>query len=134
MQALTATLTSAVMLVHALVGCSCQFAEHALSCGEDCVTASDCDHCCCHHNSSDKDHAPATPCKCHIECRSVCIGLPREKSLAATQVVAPFDLVITEVVAVNAHTVVTLDWERNSAAHSLQPPLRLHLLHQLLLI
>jgi hypothetical protein len=141
MRMIVSIVTAAMLLVHALVGCCCGHHEsyagicesttqfESLSCG------------CCHHDhvSCHDEHehgrAPA-PCKCKLECKATCIFLPPEKShLDDGQTNHCSDVVADARPAVTIQaTTGCSSWGVMRLARAWEPPLRLHLLHQSILV
>ena len=92
---------------------------------------------CCDRDCEDaREGEPSQdPCKCRLECSGVCTFLPPEKTLIdAPQLVAGFDH-LSVFPALAESQDVSANWTRVVHGPSeLEPPLRLHLLHQSLLI
>ncbi len=139
MHAFLSNLTAVLLVVHAMIGCC----HHPWHCEVECAAAAPvslcavafpcCDQCC---ESYDESEPPAEPCDCELECQGVCTYLPTEK----TQIdVSPADTAFDLPAAIPALLDGHLAAARLSRvlAHTLDespPPLRLHLLHQILLI
>ena len=126
MKAFAATLMSAFLLAHALLGC-CWHHEHG--CATHGAVAHS-DECC---NYGDCPTHDSGPCNCRIECGSVCVYISLEKT------VVDCSPVMLDVVALNPtlpgnHSAKLLSWELASGLAASAPPLRLHLLHQILVI
>lgn len=138
MQTFVSNLTAAMLLVHALVGC-CRHHEHRFVSRDraECSDTRVAD--CCHHDhavSSHENERPIAPCDCKLECKALCVSLPPEKALIdAGQSVRCID-------------VMAMASDRGSLAASAArffrdamrvfnapaPPLRLHLMHQIILV
>lgn len=106
-------------------------------CPHDCMPCGDrvaqptksCSHDCDHEQQSEG------PCKCNLECHGICTYLQPEK----TQVDSPVELVSWDIVAITTASTdlahgSALAWELAQSRGELEPPLRLHLFHQVLLI
>lgn len=128
MQAAIAHLTASLLLVQVLTGWCWRCAAESPACTAHAQAAS---HCHCNHESEDSSEAPAD---CPRECQGVCVYLTAGNvhldltllDYAFTFGVVPADLSCSQVSAVH--------WERAGDFTPLRAPLRLHLLHQLLLI
>jgi hypothetical protein len=140
MHTFLSSLTAAMLLLHAFVGC-CRHAAHDASCRETSNSASCAARAadCCRHGHQDADHedqTPTTPCKCRLDCKSLCNYLPTEKvTLDSSQLVLAFDCALCEAAWTDAWLAAT---QSNGSPvcdiGTLAPPLRLHLLYQILLI
>jgi hypothetical protein len=133
--AIAATLMSTCLLAHALLGC-CWHHEHA------CIThgtaahdaaahesVAHADGSCDHHNCPGDQRAP---CDCRLECGAVCVFVQLQKTIVDGSPTAS-DVVAIDPALRDNRSETRLSWElATSAGHS--PPLRLHLLHQILLI
>lgn len=135
MRNILSNLIAALLLVHALVGC-CRHRDHQAA-DNRCPEVSAPAHSCCGHAGCEREKSqPPTPCKCKIECHSLCVYLPPQKGVVTSSSLALFVNFAgagTEFVTVDIPTASGL--ERWQAEHfALQPPIRLHLLHQIILI
>jgi hypothetical protein len=134
MHAIVTRLTAAALLTHALVGC---YGHHALSCVqcENVPMVALSSATCCDHGSPAEEHPPSIPCKCMLSCHGGCVSLPPQKThIDAAPPAAWFDFVVVDQTAVGQHFGSFFDWERGKIQFAHQPPLRLHLLYQSLLI
>lgn len=139
-------ITAGLLLVHALLGCCWHHAHGCSRCRPAAASASPaCSHAGCkHHNERDQarhsdrpnhdDKVPKAPCKCPTECQGVCTFLPPQKvQVARSHAPLPFDFIAAATVApdsqLQAGTRQTL-----CGLLKPEPPLRLHLLQQILLI
>jgi len=126
MSRILASLTAGLVLLHALLGIgSCQFlcADCALSMHE-----SECSDAAC-----PGDHS-GDPCQCSLDCPSKCVYLP-------TQKVKSDGVASSSAALLTAPSAVQLANPSGGSLHGMPvgwtdagPPLRLHLLHQILLI
>jgi hypothetical protein len=138
MRRFVCTLTAVTLLVHALVGC-CRHHDHR---GVSCETVECCDSVvagCCHEEhaaESHHDHQPLAPCDCKLQCKTFCISLPPEKTLLDAGHSTPgVDTVAVESNATASCPTLVAGWRDGLRAFRLsKPPLRLHLLHQVILI
>ena len=132
MHAFVSILMAGSLLAHAALGC-CGHVEHTCGRGEVSAAALVASDCC--------DHEPACPldrddpCKCRPECHGVCLFLPGP----TTQFDAPSaggssDAATVFAPAAASPIAAALRWERLCQRFKSERPLRLHLLHQLLLI
>jgi hypothetical protein len=125
MHAVVSSLMAATLLVHAVLGCC----WHSRCDQQQTKGAA-----CCKHHEHCQDQEPAKPCKCRVECHGVCTYLPTQKVQVDTpEVVVPFDFVATLSFAVGADLASALR-EAVYLPDDIEPPLRLHLAHQVLLI
>lgn len=154
MRTIVCNLMSALLLVHALVGCchahelsaahhESQAAEAAknrgASVGDTGLREAGT---CCHHAHSccgGETETVPSPCDCKVECKSLCIYLPPEKcGVDAGDLSQTLDGVL-DAHAGFASALVRLmiaDSVANRSAHCIcwKPPMRLHLWHQMILI
>jgi hypothetical protein len=138
MRRLVSNLTATMLLVHSLVGCCGRLDV----CHKSCERSECCDAAvaaCCHDDhatESHQDKMPIAPCDCKLHCKALCVSLPPEKaavdiahSARAIDVVA----VVWTAPAIHASAAAAFRGAVG-ACRSLEPPLRLHLLHQIMLI
>jgi hypothetical protein len=136
MNAILSILTAAALFIHAAMGCCWHHTHH---CGHgDATTAgvSQPVQCCKHHHPAQHGKQPADPCKCKVECHGVCIYLPTQKThIDAPRIVIPFNHVaVIPALADTHHLSAPFRLDGTGGALESEPPLRLHLLHQILLI
>ena len=126
MHAFNSILVTSCLLAHALFGC-CWHHSH------DCVAHE----AIAYSGGGCNDHGcPAKhsePCNCRIECGAICVYLPIEKTVIDCSPVT-FDLVATNPTLFRDESANLLSWELASGLAASAPPLRLHLLHQILVI
>ena len=91
---------------------------------------------CCKCCNSQTSAASTAPCNCRWgECQGVCTYLPPQRTQVDTQhVLLPFDFAAIISALGDAQVAVALSWERAYHPIRFEPSLRLHLLHQILLI
>ncbi len=122
------------LLLHAAMGC-CWSHLHACTQCENEATV--CAESCCPHETADhsQDHqSHHTPSPCHSQCHGVCTYLPVQKThLDAPDMAAPFDFAAPVIAAVDSQRNDLLSWEQGRLVAA-GPPVRLHLLHQLILV
>jgi hypothetical protein len=138
MHTFLSSLTAAMLLIHAFVGC-CRHAAHEAVCCDTPATClmhvtGGCGH---DHEGADRaNELPSTPCKCRLHCRSVCNYLPTERvSLNSSQLVLAFDCALNEAAWTDAWVAATQSAGSpvyDSGTLSTAP--KLHLLYQILLI
>jgi hypothetical protein len=132
MRAVFSSLVSASLLIHALIGCCWQHAS-ALQC-RFLAAAVELDECCHHPGDGLANQESPGPCKDHSNCHGLCTYLPAPKSqLEMPQVLVPCDFAAILPVAIGSQF-ATLRTMGACEPRNLEPPLRLHLLHQHLLI
>ena len=143
MHAFLSLLTAGTLAIHALLGC-CWHRVQPCTHG-DCVTASDSQatvsdpqgkDCCKHqHDSKGPSEKRSGPCECQFECQGVCTFLPSQKTMIeASPLVIPFSFVAFAATLTDGRWESTFRWEPLCGFHESEPSLRLHLLHQMLLI
>jgi hypothetical protein len=77
---------------------------------------------------------PDEPCKCPLECQGFCTYLPVEKSqIDSPYLIVPLELATLHLSACSLQ-LGQISWERARDPIVWEPPLRLHLLHQIMLI
>ena len=87
---------------------------------------------CCKHRHESESKLPQKPCKGHGECQGICTYLvPQKVQIDSPQAFAPFDLVA---IVADTQIASAARWELACCQIEIEPPLRLHLLHQTLLI
>jgi hypothetical protein len=135
MQTFVSNLTATMLLVHALVGC-CRHLDHQCRTCERTEVSNSLACGCCHHEHAPPAERPAAPCDCRIECRTLCISLPPEKTLLNVgQSRLCIDAVtVTSTVATFYASATHIDCSARRRFRASEPPLRLHLLHQVILV
>ena len=138
MRMFVSNVTAAMLIVHALVGC-CRQHDHSHTASAPSEASDSLAAGCCHHEHgppSDDGEWPVGPCDCRIECKSLCVSLPPEKAVVdAGQTTLCIDLVAAKSLAATSCA---------STAHAYrdarrlfcvpEPPLRTHLLHQIIVV
>lgn len=140
MRVIACNLMAAMLLVHAMVGC-CRYHRHETAHRDGAAADERLAAGCCHHGDGCCGHeeqpSPA-PCDCRMECKALCIYLPPERCVTdagdlsrAMDVVCALDMLglRTAVEAAAAKPIGDRAW----AHTALEPPVRLHLLHQIIL-
>jgi hypothetical protein len=135
MRALVSNLTALLLIVHAMIGCCHHHWHSAAECGPETTFAATCE-CCPHHfDLTDADHQPGEPCSGALECQGVCKFLPSSRvqldcsdDEGDCQLVA----VVDSLAAIDAIHHVNVS--RRASPRDALPPIRLHLLHQRLLV
>src|SRR5262249_8957377 len=92
MHAMLSNLMAATLLIHALLGCR-GFGAVACTC-QPAQAAPERSHCssCHEHGASHKSQPPTAPCKCRVECQTICNYLPTPRTqLVIPTTPAPFD-------------------------------------------
>ncbi len=92
---------------------------------------------CCKHcdHQTGKENQPAAPRQPRTDCHGVCIYLPvQESQVDSTPVLLPFDFAAIIPSLEGSQVAAALSWERSCDPMQSEPPLRLHLLHQIMLI
>jgi hypothetical protein len=138
MRAIVSNITAAMLLIHAMVGCCRHHECHAASCDgaleKVCPTDG-----CCHRNHPPCDRPterPHRPANCTFGCQGVCTYVPPEKTLVEKphSTIAldflPADPALADSSLVTAGSL----WESTDCGPAPGLPLRLHLMHQILLV
>ncbi len=126
---------AALLFIHALLGC-CWHHAHRSAPSESTPAQTSKPVACCHHqDEGESEQQPQAPCDGRLECQGICTYLPPQKTqIDFAQVLLPFDHVAVLPAAGSDCLAPTASWEFNCGPLDLKPPLRLHLLHQILLI
>jgi hypothetical protein len=131
MQAFLSSLTAAALFIHTIFGCCWHHAhacEHLLS-----AAASQPAKCCHHHQHQSGSEQQQKPCKCQVNCEGTCTYIvPQKVKIEAPQSVA-IDLLPVLPPLSDRQIETAASWEAVSSPSDLAPPLRTHLLHQVLL-
>jgi hypothetical protein len=142
MPTLVSSLTATMLLVHVLFGCCRHCGDRFIACEHTEASASLMAGCCHHEHGGDcrqgeshNDELPVVPCS-KLECKALCISLPPERTqVDAGQLELSTDIVAVALPTANPDSAPGhsyLDALRN--VRMSEPPLRLHLLHQIILI
>ena len=149
MHAVLSILMAAALIVHAVLGCCWHHAHDCVRCDNPIahvpgLTAKTSDQvaCCKHHHGAgpeasegQQEQPSQEPCKCRFECRGVCAYLPPQKTqIDSPELVVAFDYAIVAPMRAGVPIAPALSWELAGNLANVEPPLRLHLLHQMLLI
>ena len=133
MRTVFASLLSVLLVVHAAVGC-CWYCAHPESC-QSCRQTTD-SHCsgCCHRHDGPQHKGSHGPCKSRSGCQGLCTYLPAQKvQIGRLLVQAPMDFAVID--SAVSHSPALAELSINVARQRLfEPPVRLHLFHQILLI
>jgi hypothetical protein len=135
MRTLVSNLTAVLLVIHAMIGCCHHHWHH----DDESATPKRVACCCCcdHHDPAHgTSEAPSQPCNGERECHGVCtyIATPRTSLDAATLGV---DLDFAAVIPAHGGSPLSAAsslWSQLQGCDDAPPPLRLHLLHQILLI
>jgi hypothetical protein len=131
MRAVFSSLVALSLLMHAALGC-CRHAD-GQRCASALASAQTSDECAHHHDVGDHPGQPTDePCSGH-HCDGLCNYLPIQKSqLDDLKLQLPLDLAIISPAACDMQAVAV--HEKVYCESVPEPPVRLHLLHQILLI
>lgn len=139
MQAFFSPTIAAVLLIHAVFGCCWQHARQAIVAEHPGSAAASA--CCPHGHASSHEHSvPGKPCDCRWECHGTCVYLAEKSSLELPLLVADLHgIAMLPAMSQSAELILvgqlSNGWGSNgSGPLCAQPPLRLHLLNQILLI
>lgn len=135
MQAFVANLTAALLFIHTVFGC-CWHHAHRCEHGRAVVRkqpAEDQPAKCCHHRDDSGSEQQETPCKGKTGCEGTCTYVvPQKVSVEAPQWVA-VELLAALPSLSDSQLNAAACWDAVSTPPDLAPPLRIHLLHQVLL-
>ena len=135
MQAVLPNLLAALLLLHAAFGCCWHHTHHYLGCEGTSQTAATPVACCQHDCDETQQDRPLEPCRCNVECHGVCTYLPTQKVfIDGPQLVIPFDGVACLFSSTQANLAAAANGEAVCDPVSSEPRLRIHLLHQIMLI
>jgi hypothetical protein len=128
MQAFVASLTAALLFIHAVFGC-CGHHAHACEHAIEVVLPATC----CHHDHDEGSQHNDEPCDGKHDCEGSCIYvLPQKMKIEAPQCVIIDLLVVLPALADHRFDSAS-SFESLSSPRPFGPPLRPHLLHQVLL-
>jgi hypothetical protein len=135
MQALSNSLMAGLLLIQALTGLCCYHARAAACCETSAVAKSDVPDCCQRKKQkTPPQKAPSVPCP-RCECMGFCTYVQSDKvELDFPQLVLPFDLLIPAQISADSQFNSPSFWIAATHPPAAGPPLRLHLLHQIILI
>jgi len=132
MHCLISMTTAFVLLLHALVGCGGHL-HHACPWCDDLATAAVGAVDCCDHDHGKPD-LPSAPCRCQFACHQGCLSLPPQKLLLDDALATLIVAFVADGRAVGHQCFAIGFPAAASNRFSAEPPLALHLLHQILLI
>jgi hypothetical protein len=138
MRAILSNLTAAMLLIHALIGC-CRHHEHRCVAGDRAAEGISLTSGCCHCNHSgchQQSETPPHPDNCNLGCHGVCSYLPPQRTLVdAPQLIVALDILPVDPALVSGYMVPAgACRERINGNPASTLPLRLHLLHQIILV
>lgn len=135
MHAVFANLMAGVLSIHALVGCCWLHAQSTAAC-EHSAVVDVATPCCAHHHDTpcSKEQPAEQSCPCCAEGHGACAFLPTQKSqLDALHFVSFLPAAILSA-DVAVEPAVTSAWWEAWGTTGIEPPVRLHLVHRVLLI
>jgi len=129
MQAFVSIVTAALLFIHTVVGCCW---HHAHGCDRiSAVAVSQPAKCCHHHQHSGESNQPQKPCK--ADCEGGCIYVVPQKLTVEAPQWASFDVLAVLPSLADHRIDASATWELGWSPPDVVPPLRTHLLHQVLL-
>jgi len=132
MHAFLSSSMAVVLLIHAAFGCCWHHAHYCVP-HQASIAVAEPTGCCQHRHHGDSEQREQ-PCGCKVECHGTCAYvLPQKVKIDAPQAVAFIDLVATLPLLADAQTLSASWCSIGDGPLAAAPPLRLHLLHQLLL-
>ncbi len=127
-------LLTAVLVVHASLGCCWHTGQHCDACDDESLALSQPATCCKQHHDQ-RPHVPG-PCKCRLECQGVCtVVCPKKMQVAKATTLVPGPSVVSAAILLT-----TVNWRNpelradSRGAAGVSAPLRAHLLLCVLLI
>ena len=133
MQAVFSSLMAAWIFVLAVSGWCCRppsFWRLGESSEVVSLAAECCQHCC---QQGHREDEPTAPCKDRKECHGTCTYVPVQKtSFEAKAALTPFDFTAMIPMLGGSQVATALSWERADDPGRFEPPIRLHLYHQVL--
>jgi hypothetical protein len=122
-----------VLAVQTVFGCCWHHAHFHLQCQRTLAQAEAPAKCCRHHHANERSEN--RPCQDRDKCQGASsYVVPQKVRLDAQESVAVIDIPPIVFSPSNHPGALSFSWEIAGSAHSIEPPLRLHLLHQTLLI
>ncbi len=130
MQAFLSSLTAGLLFIHTVFGCCW---HHAHAC-ENVASAAACEtHCCHHHHQGGEKESEDKPCHCDEGCEGTCTYVAPQKVKVEAPDIAALDLTVTPELLAGLRIEPANFWQAARLPLDLSPPLRVHLLHQVLL-
>ncbi len=126
MQAFVANLTAALLFIHTVFGCCWHHAQCST------VAVSEAAHCCHHHQHSSDSKPHERPGKCNVECEGTCTYVAPQKVKVESPQWLTIDLPVLPSLA-GPQVEAASFREFVSPLPDWLLPLRIHLLHQVLL-
>jgi hypothetical protein len=122
--------TAILLLAHGVLGCCWQHSHQCTACGHSFSLATLVGCCNCQDDNDARSSEPTEhPCRCRLECTGTCVYVPPQKS----HIEAPLAGAFVDVVQAFRPLLLDRD-ESTRPGHFSDAPLRMHLLHQILLI
>lgn len=154
MHPILSSFVAAMLSIHALLGCCwhhaqgcevCDSVKHEAVSPELALLTTCCQHAAeagrhdldrsGHDQHAGQEQPHRAPCKCQIECRGTCAYLLTPRALTGDQKSTLSDCVAMIVPAITTgQSALPLSWPLGNSPANSEPPVRLHLLHQILLI
>jgi hypothetical protein len=136
LKAILSILMSILLAVSAVFGCCRSYALASSPASSVSPQIAQQAPCGCKNPGCNRQHKsqPSTPSKTP-ECRGICTYVPSQKTqVDSTQLVVRFDLAALSPTLESDHIAKVGDWGLRGSRADSEPPLRLHLLHQILVI
>ena len=136
MRAFSSILMASLLLIQAVSGWCWHPARDCTGLGLSAAPVAWTVRCCnCDREGAKEEEPSQAPCRCRLECSGICTYVPPVKTqIDAPQLVVDFDHLAISPALADSQAVST-NWTQVAyGASELAPPLRLHLLHQTLLI
>jgi hypothetical protein len=135
MHAAVSSLMVAVLAVQTVFGCCWHHAHWHLHCNRSRVEAAAPVKCCHHHQHESPGQPSPEPCQNHDECQGLSVFLlPQKLQIEASHCITAFDIAAIVPSLADGQVATGFFGADVACSSSIEPPLRLHLLHQTLLI
>jgi hypothetical protein len=134
-QALFSNFLAGLLLIQSLTGWCDRPCHECLASGPPASEANPADDCCHHDAPLHENDRPHGPCPNKSECHGVCIYVPsQEAQIDLTQVALPIFCVAAMSAGTDPAILSPLSWEALQRAALPEPPVRLYLLNQTILL
>jgi hypothetical protein len=134
MKGLMANFTAGLLFLHALLGCCWLHWHQCDTCPAELCQLAAYDGFCPHHQAAGPQSDNADdPCQCRLECPGDCVYLPPERAQLHTSALTNFVALCSRSTTLDDNRVARAAYSTDGRGDPFAP-LRLHLLHQILLI
>jgi len=135
MRAVVSSLMVALLAIQTVFGCCWHHSHWHLHGHSSLAREAEPVKCCQHHHQESESQPSPEPCNHHDECRGLSAYLlPQKVQIDASHSVPAFDMATSVASLAEDQIACPFLWGDVGCSHAIEPPLRLHLLHQTLLI